>query len=90
MRINCPFCGERDLREFYYVGDAVLLNRPAPDAGADAWNEYLHLRENPAGRTRDVWQHEQGCSAWLVIERDTITHEIYSVSLAEKVKRNAS
>lgn len=86
MRINCPICGERDRREFYYVGDAVLLDRPAPDAGAAVWDDYLHNRDNPAGRTRDLWQHEGGCSAWLVVERDTVSHEIYAVVLAEKVK----
>ena len=33
MRITCPICGERDRREFYYVGDAVALDalRPMPD-----------------------------------------------------------
>lgn len=87
MRINCPLCGERDRREFYYVGAAVALERPAPDAGDVVWDDYIHNRENPAGRTRDLWHHETGCSAWLVLERDTVTHEIYSVELAEDVKR---
>lgn len=84
MRITCPLCGERDRREFYYVGDAVLLNRPAADAAPEVWDDYLHNRDNPAGRTRDLWQHEGGCSAWLVVERDTVSHEIYGVALAEK------
>ncbi len=84
MRITCPLCGERDRREFYYVGDAVLLNRPAADAAPEVWDDYLHNRDNPAGRTRDLWQHEGGCSAWLVVERDTVSHEIYGVTLAEK------
>lgn len=89
MRIECPICGARDRREFYYVGDAVVLNRPAPDAGQEAWDAYLHLRDNPAGRTRDVWHHEAGCGAWLVVERDTVTHEVYSVTLADQVKAEA-
>ena len=84
MRINCPICGERDRREFYYVGAAQNVVRPAPDAGVDVWNDYLHNRENPAGRTRDLWQHESGCAAWLVVTRDTNTHEIFSVELASK------
>ena len=42
MRIPCPICGERDLREFYYVGDAKIVNRPSPDASEDLWNDYLH------------------------------------------------
>ena len=87
MRITCPNCGERDRREFYYQGDAVALQRPAPDAGEAAWDDYLHNRDNPAGKTRDLWFHEAGCGAWLVVERDTITHAVYSATLAEKVAR---
>ena len=83
MRLTCPLCGDRDRREFYYRGDAVGLRRPAPDAGIAAWDDYLHLRDNPAGETRDLWYHEAGCGAWLVVTRNTITHDVLSVSLAQ-------
>lgn len=82
MRLTCPLCGERDRREFYYQGAAVALQRPAPDAGDAAWDTYLHLRDNPAGETRDLWQHEAGCGAWLVVTRNTVTHEVVDVVLA--------
>ena len=85
MRINCPNCGERDRREFYYQGDALALDRPEPDAGAEAWDDYLHNRDNPAGDTRDLWFHEAGCGAWLVVDRNTVTHALHSTTLAEKV-----
>ncbi|MDF1853834.1 sarcosine oxidase subunit delta [Pseudooceanicola sp.] len=81
MRINCPTCGERDRREFYYGGAA--LARPAEDAGPQAWDAYLHLRDNPAGRAREWWFHESGCSAWLLVERNSVTHEVYGVALAD-------
>ena len=87
MRIDCPVCGARDLREFYYKGDAVALNRPDRDAGIDAWDSYVHLRDNPAGQTRDLWHHEAGCGAWLVVTRDTTTHLISDVALAREVAR---
>ncbi len=87
MRITCPLCGERDRREFHCAGDAVALNRPAPDAGAAAWDDYIHNRDNPAGVTRDLWHHETGCSAWLVVTRDTVTHEVLETALAADVKR---
>ncbi len=80
MRIECPLCGARDRREFYYKGAALV--RPEPDAGADAWEDYVHLRENPAGRTRDLWQHEAGCGAWIVVTRDTLSHEVFGTALA--------
>ena len=87
MRIECPVCGERDLREFYYKGDAVALHRPDREADIAAWDTYLHLRDNPAGRTRDLWHHEAGCGAWLVVTRDTVTHQIADVVLAQEVVR---
>lgn len=89
MRIICPHCGERDLREFGYRGAAVALDRPAPDAGEAAWDNYVHLRDNPAGMTRDLWSHDGGCAAWIVVTRDTTTHEIVTTELARDVKRGA-
>jgi sarcosine oxidase subunit delta len=85
VRITCPICGDRERREFYYQGHAALLERPAPDAGEDVWEAYLHLRDNPAGRTRDLWHHEAGCGAWVVVTRDTVTHQVYGVALARDV-----
>ena len=86
MRIPCPVCGERDRREFYYVGDAKIVNRPSSDASEDIWNDYLHNRENPAGVTRDLWYHESGCNSWLVVTRNTVTHEVESAELATDLK----
>lgn len=86
MRIPCPICGDRDRREFYYVGDAVALDRPAPDAGIDAWDSYVHLRDNPAGVTRDLWYHDGGCGSWLVVTRNTVTHDVIGAELARKLK----
>ena len=63
-----------------------MLARPAVDAGASAWDSYLHLRDNPAGQTRDLWQHEFGCGAWLVVTRDTVTHAVSDVALAADLK----
>jgi heterotetrameric sarcosine oxidase delta subunit len=87
MRITCPHCGERDSREFSYTGDAIALDRPAPDAGEGAWDNYVHLRDNPAGPTRDLWYHEGGCGAWIVVDRDTTTHEITATHAARTIKR---
>ncbi len=81
MRITCPLCGTRDRREFTYYGARDYLDRPGEGAAPEAWDSYLHLRDNPAGRTEDLWYHEQGCAAWLAVERDTVTHEIFAVRL---------
>ncbi|MBC7138532.1 MAG: sarcosine oxidase subunit delta [Defluviimonas sp.] len=81
MRITCPLCGERDLREFTCSGAADYLDRPAMDAPPEAWDAYLHLRDNPAGPARELWYHETGCGAWLVVNRDTVSHGVLSVRL---------
>ena len=90
MRIDCPLCGRRDRREFYYRGAAVALDRPAPDAGIEAWDAYVHLRENPAGWHEELWQHDAGCGAWLVVERHMGSHEIRATRLASEAKGAAS
>lgn len=78
MRLNCPHCGERSLEEFTYRGDATL-RRPATDASAEAWIDYVYLRDNPAGRHKEYWYHGAGCRAWLVVDRDITTHRVHAV-----------
>ena len=80
MRIACPHCGARDVREFSYLGDATV-ERPdpgAPDALA-RFVDYVYLRDKPAGPHRELWYHASGCQAWLVVTRDTRTHAILGV-----------
>ncbi len=74
MQVTCPHCGPRDSREFSYRGHALLCDRPAPDAGEAAWDDYLHNRENPAGWSEELWYHAP-CATWLVAERHVTTHE---------------
>ncbi len=89
MRINCPVCGERDSREFHYRGSAKLLDRPKGDAGAEAFFDYVYIRENPAGVNRELWFHETGCRSWIVAERNVSTHEFHATALAADVTRGA-
>ncbi len=83
MRITCPLCGERDRREFYYLGAKDYLNRPE-EGDTEAMHRYLHIRSNPTQVTQDLWQHEAGCSAWIEVERNVTTHEILSVKLVNE------
>ncbi|MCU0803397.1 MAG: sarcosine oxidase subunit delta [Rhodobacteraceae bacterium] len=85
MQIPCPLCGPRDRREFYYYGAADYLHRPASD-DPKAWDDYLHNRDNPAGITRDLWYHEQGCTQWLAVTRNTVTHVIEKAELVAGVQ----
>ncbi|MBO6726313.1 MAG: sarcosine oxidase subunit delta [Rhizobiaceae bacterium] len=82
MRISCPYCGERDVVEFTYQGDATV-ERPDPASiDQDAWNAFVYDRANPAGKHKELWQHSGGCRAHLVVERDTVSHVIHSVAFA--------
>lgn len=81
LRINCPFCGERDHSEFTYGGDATVAC-PALDAPLEAWIDAIYVRANPKGPHRERWQHSDGCRLWLIVERDTMTHAITSVTPA--------
>lgn len=89
MLIKCPLCGPRDRREFYYYGSDDYLNRPTDAAPPPAWDDYLHNRDNPAGMTRDLWYHDMGCTSWLVVTRDTVTHAIHAVELVADRKATA-
>ena len=89
MRIQCPFCGERESSEFTYLGDANF-QRPdpqAPDAAAQYF-EAVYLRDNPAGRHDELWYHVFGCRSWLRVARDTRTHEIFTVEFASGEARS--
>jgi sarcosine oxidase subunit delta len=85
MFITCPLCGDRDSREFTYKGDAIYANRPNSETWSADWDNYLHNRENPAGRVSDLWYHGAGCGAWVVVDRDTLTHQIYNTRLASRI-----
>ncbi|WP_308917881.1 sarcosine oxidase subunit delta [Jannaschia sp. LMIT008] len=87
MLIDHPLLGPRDASEFVYLGDASLIDRPdwQADDAARAFHDYAYLRDNPAGPHRELWFHEGGDRSWLVVTRDTTTHEITDVRLARDV-----
>jgi sarcosine oxidase subunit delta len=83
MQITCPYCGARDSQEFTYLGDGTL-QRPdpaSPDA-AEAFHDYVYLRDNPAGVHQEHWVHAAGCRRWLRVERHMITHKITATAYA--------
>jgi sarcosine oxidase subunit delta len=100
MIINHPLLGPRDAAEFVYLGDASLMNRPAwkgedateeqTEKTLDAYHDYLYIRENKAGEHQELWYHEQGDRSWLVVTRNTITHEISKVELARDIATSES
>ena len=89
MIINHPLLGPRDASEFTYLGDANLIDRPdwQSETAKQDFYEYQYLRDNPAGLHKELWFHESGDRSWLVVTRDTVTHEITDVQLARDVAK---
>ena len=89
MIIDHPLLGPRDAAEFTYLGDASLIHRPDWEAenAVTEFTDYGYLRDNPAGLHRELWFHEGGDRSWLLVTRDTTTHEITNVELARDVAR---
>ncbi|TDL85472.1 sarcosine oxidase subunit delta [Meridianimarinicoccus aquatilis] len=87
MIIPHPLLGPRDAQEFTYLGDASMIQRPdgTAEGAEDALFNYVYMRDNPAGEHRELWYHEQGDRSWLVVTRNTVTHEITQVELARDV-----
>ena len=85
MRIACPYCGTRSNDEFGYLGDADHLMARPTDQSLQALATYVYERSNPAGRHRELWVHQGGCRQWLVVTRDTRTHDIFAVEPARDV-----
>ncbi len=90
MIINHPLLGPRDSEEFVYLGSADLIDRPDWESKsvAEDFHQYQYIRENIAGDNRELWYHEQGDQSWLLVTRNTLTHEIIDVELAEDVSRS--
>ena len=101
LLIPCPICGLRGHEEFLFHGVEEAAPRPDADTNAgsganterggardseSAWYEHVYLRGNPRGAGHEHWQHIHGCREWLVVERDTLTHEILSAALARTAR----
>ena len=39
----------------------------------------VYMRDNPKGEHNEFWQHTLACRRWLVVRRNTVTHDILSV-----------
>jgi methylglutamate dehydrogenase subunit B len=87
MLIPCPHCGTRPVEEFTFLGDATVTRPTSLEPSSmDAWMDYVYLRDNPRGDYTEYVQHSGGCRAWLVVKRNTDTHEVHSAVAAKTMK----
>ncbi len=78
--IRCPWCGERDVSDFSYGGEAHIARPADSDAMSDsAWADYVFLRTNPKGVHAERWNHQAGCRRWFNMLRNTATDDILAV-----------
>jgi len=78
--IRCPNCGERDISDFAYGGEAHIARPTNPEALSDpGWAGYVFLRTNPKGIFAERWNHQAGCRRWFNMLRNTATDEILAV-----------
>jgi methylglutamate dehydrogenase subunit B len=85
MLIPCPHCGRRPVEEFTFLGDATPTRPSNPDD--PNWYSYVYERENPRGPINEFAHHSGGCRAWLVVSRDTKTHEVFGAVIARNFQR---
>lgn len=67
FKIECPNCGSRSYREYWFGGEV----RPSTAEGLDLDYERVWLRANVDGLQLERWFHFAGCRRWTTIERDT-------------------
>ena len=87
--ITCPHCGTRPKEEFSIRGDATVV-RPSPKASDEDWYAYVFVRDNPRGMVKEYWHHVGGCRRFLAVERDNVTHEVFAVTDAAAVAKEAA
>ena len=76
--VTCPWCGEREVTEFSYGGEAHITRPAQPDQLSDEqWGDYVFFRKNPRGVHYERWVHSHGCRRWFNAVRDTVTDEFF-------------
>lgn len=70
---TCPFCGDRDEREFHFAGESGKSRPDTTKQITDAqWAEYLYANRNSKGPVREIWMHLP-CSEVFLLTRDSDT-----------------
>ena len=78
--IRCPWCGERDITDFAYGGEAHIARPGDPAALSDTeWAGYVFERTNPKGVMAERWIHQAGCRRWFNVLRNTATDDLLAV-----------
>ena len=80
MLISCPWCGPRELEEFRFRSVAADGSDATARNASRAFAE-VYERTNVPDASIEYWQHDRGCRAWLVVQRDPSTAAVLAVRL---------
>ncbi|MBS1269411.1 MAG: Sarcosine oxidase subunit delta [Gammaproteobacteria bacterium] len=76
--VTCPWCGQREVTEFGYGGEAHIARPENPEQLSDEeWGDYVFFRKNPRGVHYERWVHTHGCRRWFNAVRHTVTDEFF-------------
>jgi len=82
MLLSCPWCGPRELEEFRFRCVATQA-RDATGRGTPSSYAAVYERTNAPDSSTEYWQHDRGCRAWLVVQRNPSTAQVLAVRLLE-------
>jgi len=71
LTITCPICGKRNAYEFRYGGEDKGKRPEEVKLIPRAWCNFVHMNKSVAAIQKEWWCHQDGCSAWFAIYRDT-------------------
>jgi sarcosine oxidase subunit delta len=82
MLLCCPWCGPRELEEFRF---RTVATQGREATGRDTSSSYaaVYERANTPDSSTEYWQHDRGCRAWLVVQRNPSTAQVLAVRLLE-------
>ena len=80
MLLSCPWCGPRELEEFRFRSVAADGGEATMRLGTPAYAA-VYERTNVPESSTEYWQHDRGCRAWLVVQRNPSTADVLTVRL---------
>jgi len=84
QQFPCPFCGNRDEREFHFLSEAGKTRPNTIESIADAaWAQYLYFHKNAKGEVHEVWMHLT-CREVFVLKRNNVSMTVTSSQALRK------
>ena len=73
---KCPFCGERDEREFFFASESGKVRPDTTQTVTDEqWAAFLYQQRNSKGAVKEIWIHLP-CAEVFLLERDSATMQV--------------